>query len=330
MDFKADSYYGQLIAQEKDTDRSLLAGLPEGKYLAFGGEIENPDVEKQLFSKFLDPVVAELSKMGADGQTAIDYIQSIEAVQSAQNGSAFGAFAPEGELGASPMLQFVALRHGDAKALADATSKMVQLQMEQMKSGAVAAVPLQMSYTAAGKTVEGVTLDQMHVGIDMTKATTPEIARIGQFITFAYGTDGMNVYGGILNDTTYIQLAGLPDDKMTAAIVAAKAGEAPLSKRAGVVSTAAQLPTQRMAEIYVPLDTVVNTVFGYMAKFGLDMGVTMPESDPIGMTVATDGSTARIDSYIPLQIVTNAAKVGTKLMAPHAAPGGAPPAGGGL
>jgi hypothetical protein len=324
-----------LIAQETDTDAPLLAGLPEAKYMAFGGEIINPKVDTQLFSDFLDPIVAELTKLGPEGQTAVDYIQSIEAIAAAQNGLTFGVFAPEGELGASPMLQFVTIRRGDAKALGEATAKMIQLQIAQAKSGGVAAqIPVQMTYTAAGKTVEGVSLDQMHVGFDMTKATTPEVARIGQILSFAYSTDGMNIYAGAINDATYIQMAGIPDDKMSPIILAAKSDDAPLAKRTGVVNTAAQLPKQRLAIAYFPLDTVVNTVFGYMAKFGLDMGVSMPDTDPIGIAVSTDGSTARFDSYIPTDLVTNGMKVATKLMAPRGAapggPAGAPPAGGGL
>jgi hypothetical protein len=188
-----------------------------------------------------------------------------------------------------------------------------------------------MSYTAAGKTIEGVTLDQMHVGIDMAKATTPELAQICQYLSWGYSTDGMNVYSGVLDDGTYIQMAGLSDDKMSAAIVAAKGGDAPLAKRTGVVSTAGQLPAQRKMVIYVPVDVLVNTAFGYAAKAGLPLDVTMPESDPVGVTFGTDGSAARMDTYFPLQIVTNAAKAAGKLM-PHAAapPPGAPPAGGGL
>jgi hypothetical protein len=144
----------------------------------------------------------------------------------------------------------------------------------------------------------------------------------------------MNIYQGTLNDGMYIQMAGMTDEKMGAAIDAAKGGADPLSKRPSVLNTAGQLPKQRLAAMYIPLDTLINTVFSYAAKFGLDMGVTMPDSDPVGVSVSTDGSAARFDVYIPTQIVANAAKAATKIIAPHAGPGGpppgAPPAGGGL
>jgi len=330
-DFKPDSHWGQMIASEKNTDQSLLAGLPDAKYLLFGGGISDPKIKSQLLGEWLDPLKPELAKLGADGQAFLSYIQAIEDITAAQTGATFGLVVPEGELGTSPLMQFVAIRSGDAKALAAASAEFVQAQIAQTKTTIGGGVPIQMTFTPAAKTVGGVALDQIHTGFDVGAAQTPEMARIGQILSFAYGQDGLNVYEGVVNDTTYLQVGGLSDDQVAAAVEAAKNGTDSLSKLPGVTATSAQLPKQRMAEGYVAVDAIVNAAFSYMAKFGLDMGVVMPASDPIGFAVSSSGSAAHVDVFIPSQLLTSGAQVAGKLMmhvgGPGAPPGGAPPAG---
>jgi hypothetical protein len=340
-DFKPDSHYGQLLASEMDTDQSLLGGLPDAKYIAFGGSNTDAKVSTQLISEFVDPISAELTKLGPDGQPYVDMIQAVKDIVGAQTGKAFGMLVPEGELGAGPLMQLEFVIKGDAKSIATAMGKMMvaqQAQVKLMATSGLPVVPMQITYTPAAKTVDGVTFDQMHTGVDMGGALTPQTAKISQYLSFLYGQDGINFYSGVVNDTTYLQVGGVSDDKISAAIAAAKSGDDVLGKQTGVQSTAAQLPKERLAAFYVPVDTIVNTVFTYMGKFGLDMGVTMPASDPIGITLGTEGSAVRGDLFVPNQLLTNGAQMSGKLMAHKpgpggpggAGPGGAPPAGGGL
>jgi hypothetical protein len=339
MDFNSTSHYGQMVASITDTDKSLLGGIPAGNYLLFGGAVTDPKVSSQFISEFLDPVLPELQNLGADGQPYLDAIQSLKDNAAAQTGGSVAFLVPEGELGTSPLMQFIAVKNGDAKTISASVDKILQTEADQAKAGAAGgpagmSLPMQMTYTPAAKTVDGVTFDQFHTGFDMAGALTPQIAKIGQYLSFLYGSDGMNIYGGIVNDATYLQVGGLTDDKISTAIAAARSGDDPLAKLTGVQNTAAKLPTQRVAAFYVPLDTIVNTVFTYMGKFGLDMGVTMPASDPIGVVSSTDGSAVRIDLYVPGQLITSSAQVAGKLMLHRAGanPGGGPPPppGGGL
>jgi hypothetical protein len=336
-DFNATSHYGQMIAAIANSDKPLMTGIPDGKYLAFGGAVTDAKADTQMISEILDPVVPELQKVGPDGQPYLDYIEGIKELAAAQTGASFAWLPPDGELGTSPMFQFIGVRTGDAKALAAAAAKLMQTQADQAKAGAAAAggpmaMPVQLSYTAAAKTVDGVALDQFHTGLNMGGAMNPQLAKIGQYLGLIYGQDGLNIYSGAVNDTTYLQMGGLSDDKITAAVAAAKTGDDALSKLPGVVNTAAKLPTQRVGVVYIALDNVVNTVFTYMGKFGLDMGVTMPAVDPIGLASSNEGSAVRLDIYIPGQILTSGAQVAGKLMVHRAvpvAPGGAAPAPGG-
>jgi hypothetical protein len=336
-DFKPDSDLGQLISGSKSTDKSLLAGLPNEKYLYLGAGTSDPQADLAFISKWIDPVQTELVNLGPEGETALGYIQSIKDAIGAQNSAEFGLIAPEGELGTSPLMQMVVLKHGDAKAIAASTAKIMELQEKQAKNAAGQGVPMQMTFTPAAKTVGDVVLDQYHIGFDMAGAQNPAMAKIGQIFSFAYGMDGMNVYTGIVNDSTFISVGGVSDDVVAAAIAAAKSNDDTVNQASTIQDTASHLPTQRLAVAYLPVDVLVNTGLSYAAKFGLDMGVTMPATDPIGATASTDGSAARLDVYIPSQVFTGISQVTTRVMmhaggagGPPPQPGGGPPPAGGL
>jgi hypothetical protein len=331
VDFAPDSHFGKLLAAGKNTDKSLLAGLPQGKYLALGGNISDPEEASALMSEYLDPVQAELTKLGGDGQMANDYISAIRDAVRAKTGGASALVVPEGELGTSPLMQVINVATGDAKTLQAASAKILQTQTTQLK-GLGAGSPAQSTFTLGAKTLDGVVFDQYHVGFDMTAlgpaAQVPQVAKIGQIMTFVYGQDGMNIYSGAVSDNVFLSVGGLTDDKISAAIAAAKSMDDPMGKQPGIVSTASHLPAQREAVFYLPVDVLVNTAFSYVAKFGIDMGVTMPASDPIGFTIGTDGSAARLDGYIPSQTVVGVADIVKKLRGggaggPAAGPGGA-------
>lgn len=49
-EFTPDSYLGKHVTQIKNTDASMLNGLPDGKYLFFGGSIADPQQSSQVFS----------------------------------------------------------------------------------------------------------------------------------------------------------------------------------------------------------------------------------------------------------------------------------------
>jgi hypothetical protein len=330
VDFRPDSHFGKLLAAGKNTDKSLVAGIPDGKYLMLGGNIADPDAAAEMISRYIDPVQAELTKLGADGQVANDYISAIKDMVRARTGGAYALVVPEGELGTSPLMQMIGIGTGDAKTLQAANAKILQTQQAQLK-GIGPASPAQATFTPGAKTLDGVQFDQYHVGFDMSAmgpaAQIPQVAKIGQIMTFVYGQDGMNIYSGAVSDNVFLSVAGLSDDKISAAIAAAKSMDDPMGKQAGIVSTASHLPKERQAAFYLPVDVLVNTGFSYVAKFGIDMGVTMPASDPIGVTIGTDGSAARMDGYIPSQTVVGVADIVKKLRggagAPAAGPGGA-------
>jgi hypothetical protein len=325
-DFKPDSRFGQLTAAALNTDKSLLDGLPDGKYLTLAGTINDPKVGSQLLGEFLDPIMVEVAKVGPDAQFATDIMQAMKDLVAAQTGMRLGIVVPEGELGTSPLLQQIAIRTGDAKALHDVNRKLLQSLPAEMKAmNPQANQMFQQTYTPAAKTIDGVVFDQSHTSFDMGGAAAdPNLLKLTQFFTFAYGQDGLSVYGGVVNDSTELSVAGLTDDKISAAIAAAKNDADTLGAQPGIQSTAGHLPKSRQAVVYFPIDVLANTAFTYVAKFGLDMGVTFPPCDPIGVTVATENSAIRVDSYIPTKLVASSVTIVKKLNGAGAPP--SPPA----
>jgi hypothetical protein len=134
-----------------------------------------------------------------------------------------------------------------------------------------------------------------------------------------------------------LTVMGLDDAGISAAIAAAKAGDDPMAKTSAVKSVATQLPAQRFAVCYVPLDLWATTGFGYAKMFGIDMGVTMPENlPPMGTTWSTDGTAIRADTYLPSQLTQALAAAGmqvymkTQNVGQQPPQNGAAPAPGGL
>jgi hypothetical protein len=324
-DFKPDSHYGQLTAAGINSDKSLLDGLPDGKYMTLMGTINDPKADAQLIGDFLDPILVEVAKVGPDAQFITDIAQAMKDLAAAQTGMRLGVVVPDGELGTSPLLQQLVVRTGDAKAINDVNRKLLQVLPAEMKAmGAQGSQLMQQTFTPSAKTVDGVVFDQAHTAFDMGGAAAdPQMMKIAQFFTFAYGQDGLNAYSGVVNDTTALSVAGLSDDKISAAIAAAKNDTDTLGALPGVQSTAGHLPKTRQAVVYVPLDVIANTAITYIAKFGLDMGVTVPPCDPIGVSLGTQNSAVRMDSYVPTQLVASGVTIAKKLTGAGAPP---PPA----
>jgi hypothetical protein len=146
-----------------------------------------------------------------------------------------------------------------------------------------------------------------------------------QFLSFLYGANGVQVYTGMVSDQAILSVSGVPDDVITAAIEAIKKGDDPLAKIDTVKAVAAQLPPQRFATLYIPLDEWASTGLNVAKQLSVDMGVKIPDDlPPVGCTLSTDGTAIRLDTYCPTQLVQALTAAGIQMfMAQNrAGPGG--------
>jgi hypothetical protein len=310
--FAQGSALANRVMAVKNTDDSLLGGLAEGKYLVFGGG--NPGDLSKTIADFLAPIQKAITDLGPNYTSLNDWLNSVQKIASASTGAASGGLLmPTAMPGQGSLVQVVGIRHGDAKTLLQATHEMSDAQQAALKALGVHAAGTAQTYIPAVKTVDGVSFDEIKSEINMN-GNTPQEMQIAQVMTMIYGPLGPTVFMGIVNDQTLLTIMGLDDAGISSAIAAAKAGDDPLAKTSAVKSVAAQLPAQRIAVWYVPLDLWATTGFGYAKMFGIDMGVTMPENlPPMGTTVSTDGTAVRADTYLPSQLMQALAAAGMQV-----------------
>lgn len=334
-EFQPDSPIGKAVAQTKDTDASLLAGLAEDKYLLYGGSsVDSKQVSENL-SDFLAPIQAAITGLGPDYSALNDWLSAMQKGISSLTGTTYGMFMPTAPPGQASLVQMETICRGDSKSMLGAMHDLINAQGAAAKALGLQLPGIDEKITPAAKTVDGVTFDELRT--DFTPpggAAGPQQQQVKMMMSMIYGPQGATVYSGALDDQTLLQVRGLDDAAISKAIAAVKAGDDPMARTNGVKTVAAQLPTDRVAVVYLPLDLWAGTGLSYAKQFGMDMGVTLPDNlPPIGAAVSTDGSAVRVDSYIPAQLVDALTQAGiqvfTKMQAPAANGGGNGGGGGG-
>jgi hypothetical protein len=313
-DFRPDSYAGKAMAQMKGSDASFTAGLPDAKYFFYGGLSSQGNVGLQLLNDFVAPIEKELNAMGAEGKGIVNYLDATREYMAATKQMTFGMVAPTANaiMAQEGIIQMVGVVKGDSAKLAAAQKKMMESQAALMEASGANAMGLKTTTTPGAKTVDGIKFDQYTTTFDM-KPNTPQEQQMAMMLGFMYGAKGMNAYVGAIGADTTLNVVGGNDALLTAAIASAKAGDDPLGK--GVASKVnAGLPQNRVAVFYLSLDTIASTVLDVMAMNGLPGGVKLPPNlPPLAGAIATEGSSLRMDGYIPAQTVESLISAGMQM-----------------
>jgi hypothetical protein len=330
--FESGSSCDKYIAKVKNTDDSMLQGLAAGKYLLFGGTGGQQELNDSV-SNFIAPIQKQITDLGPDYASLNDWLNSAQKATTAAQGSSFGLMMPTAQPGAGALIQVVGIRRGDAKTMLDGMRGMADAQQAILKAFNVQLPGQTQTYTRDSKTVDGISFDEMKSTINLN-GQNPGQMQAMQMITMMYGPQGPDAFTGIVDDHTMLTVMGLDDTAISAAIAAAKAGDDPLAKTSSVKAVSSQLPAQRIAVMYTPLDLWATTGFGYAKMFGIDMGVTLPENlPPMGTTLSTEGSAIRCDTYIPSQLIQALTSAGMQVYMKTQNPPpnqGGQPGGGGL
>jgi hypothetical protein len=306
-EFAAGSPSATRVTQLKGSDQSMLAGLPQVKYLMFGGSVDATQAVQKLVADFLAPVEKEFPALGEDGKALGDWADSIKQLFGATKSSAFGMVTPSGMIGQDAIIQPVSVATGDAKTIIDAQRKMFQSQQAVMDlmTPAGAKMQIKTSYVANAKTIDGVSLNQMQTtfgGAQPGQPMNAQQAQMQQMMTLMYGPGGMNAWVGMIGANKVVTAAGASDDVLAKLIAAAKGGQDVLSSTPGVQATAKQLPQQRIAAFYVALDQIALSIANYAKAFGMPINFQVPANlPPLGFTFASDGAALRGDWHVPAQ-----------------------------
>jgi len=296
-DFEADSYVGKLVAKSRNEDRSVLSGLPDRPYLMYGGASLTPEVTQQLFTDFVDLIKQNPGDMKKDDLDK--YTETVRKSLASMRSVNFGLVAPQqGE----PFIQVVELVRGDAQQMLDMAKQAMPLSNKFMAGMNTGKTKASVKFDEP-TTVDGVKLTpyKMTVEVDPNDAAAVQQKQI---MDMAYGPNGVSGLMGVINDKTFISIM-TPNQKLVSeAIAAAKADKDALGQADAIKQVAGQLPKQRGAEFYIALDNIATTAVAVAKQQGLPVQFKLPPNlPPIGVSLANEGSTARIDGFIPTRLV---------------------------
>jgi hypothetical protein len=321
VEFEPASKLATQVARLKNTDNQLMAGLPEGKYIFYGGFVCDPKVSTDIFNDMVGPVMNDLNAVGEQAKPVNDWINATRAQLGTMTSTSFGMLVPTTPLGAGSVIQEVAITRGDAATLTKATKENLQAtnaltQSLQGMMGAAAQGVQMPTYTFNdnAKTVDGVQLDQFQMKLN-ENPQTPQEAQATQMMKMMYGPQGLGGYIGAVDPNKVIAAIGLDDATLAKAVAAAKGNQDPLAGQAELKAVSSQLPQNRMGAAYLALDQLIGTGVNYAKQMGMPVNLQLPPNlAPIGMTLATEGSAIRSDVYIPAQLVQSIVAASMQMM----------------
>ena len=319
--FEKESYLGSLLGGMRTTDGPLLAGLPDEKYLFFGGSVQDPKRVTQLINDLAGPIVAQLGAMGDDGRKINTLIDTYKAALANSDSGSVGLVVPTAALQQGSLIRYIAVLHADAAKLKEAQEQLATIQQGVMASlGVQGAGMMKTTIVKDAKTVDGVSFDSIKTDLDPAAANNGAAMQAQQMMSFVYGPDGATMLLGVANDHTLITTTGIDDQLLGSTIEAAKADKDVLTAQVKAVD--AELPKARSAASYLDLAQFVSTTLSYAKAMGVNMPVQLPPNlPPIGMSVGTDpdASALRMDGFVPTSLMQSLVQAGFQmyLQMPH-------------
>jgi hypothetical protein len=292
---------------------SLLAGLPDGKYLMFGGATFT-DQGREMLHDFFSPIEAELGKAGDQMKPVVSMLDGMKKVMDASKGQTFGLLAPSGAIGQTSLLQYMAIVNGDTKALMGAEQQIMESEQQIMSllpnqpQGA-----MKMEFKPNAKTVDGVEFSQFTTTFGGNE-NSPEAMQMKQVMAMMYGPNGPTGYMGAVDDQHLLVYMGLDDAMTSNTIKAVKASNDTLSKTPAVTLVDKHLPQQKSMSFYFGLGETVQTVSNYAKMMGVPIPINVKaDLPPIGVGCATEGTAIRVDSFVPADLVEQMIATGMQL-----------------
>ncbi|HZL36608.1 MAG TPA: hypothetical protein VFC78_14910 [Tepidisphaeraceae bacterium] len=313
VEFAPDSKFGTSVAKIKPGEGALLTGLPDHKYIAFGGFSCDPKSTSHISDDFIDPIIKGLK--GTDTDTArqiVDALKSYKTVMGSIHNSAAGWVMPTKPLGQESVVQQVVVTYGDAKVIAGSEKKLLASMTDLM--GAIpqqAGSPkMKFEFGAAPTTIDGAEMNSYSMKMDFDP-NDPRAAQMQQGMAMMYGANGLNGKYGAVNDKAFVLVQGGSDELLTEVIDAARTGKDVLGDSAGVKAVASHLQNGREFEYYFALDNFVNTIVRYAQGFGVPVKLKLPPNlPPLAMSAGSDGSALRFDYFIPAQTMQSVIAAG--------------------
>jgi hypothetical protein len=309
-DFKPDSYLGKFASSVKENSGSLITGLPDTKYLFFGGSSFESPVIAQTINETLEPVVAELSKIEGVEQ-AKQLASTFQTALKATKGSVFGMPAPQA-IGTDAVAQQIQIIRGGGQSYRTAFEQAGQFAktfIGDLDQGDDAPKPT-FTITPKAKTIDGVVFDQWDLDAPLPQ-DDPAAAQTEMMMNLMYGEKGLNYLYAPIGDDDFIVATSASDAALTSFIKAYKTGDKSVAARPHVKAVAEQLPKARIYEAYIALDEIVNTGVAVAQQQGMAVPITLPpDLAPIGVSFGAEKTAMRFDAHLPQSTLRDFVAVG--------------------
>ncbi len=300
----------QTVAAFKGSDQSMLNGLPQAKYLFYGGmSFGDSQAWTKAVADFMGPIQPEIVALGDDGKSLQNYIDAAVHWASAMKTSSFGMLTPTGALGQEAIVQVLGVTEGDSKAMLDAQKQMADSMQTAMDIFSAPQMRGMMTatYKPAAKTIDGVTFNEIQMQFAPPKAGQHQNAQamqMKQMMTWMYGPNGMGSMMGAVDANKVVAVVGAKDEMASQLIASAKTNEDVLSKAPSTAAVQKELPATHVVAGYFALDQFATTLAGYAKMFGMPVNFQLPQNlPPIGFSAGTDGTAVRADAYVPAQLL---------------------------
>ncbi|GIW77351.1 MAG: hypothetical protein KatS3mg104_2414 [Phycisphaerae bacterium] len=315
-EFKPQSYLGNAVASVKGTEKSLTTGLPNIKYLTFGGFSTDPGPIAKIVDDLTRPILEELDKVEGE-EKAKALAQSLMSSIRSTKSSVVGVPSPT-KIGQEGIFQSVTIYRGsgkDLKSTLDLGGELManlfkDIRARHAQDNPDTPVPLgDLIVTPNARTVDGVTFDSLKM-VPPQNPDDPAAMQMEMMMSLFYGSEGLNYsYAEVNGDFIWAQSAS--DETLSKFMTSLKAGQDPLSQLDHIKVVAAELPKVRVYESFIMLDEFINTGIGVAGTFGMQVPVQLPPNlPPLGISLGVDGSAIRINAHLPrktIQQITSAA-----------------------
>ena len=326
----------------KNTDGSLLGGLPSAKYMAAFGQTVDP-VQVEASFEQMDPLFSMADEVEEIDQEKMQQLKSIlkemlpmiTGTRGLVEGLAPG---PDGLFGASLVVDTT-----DGKKWLEYVGKLVDLA-EQMLADAAkhetadeefkkwsATVIEALSFNSEAEEVAGSKVG--HLKFDLTKVEDIDEEDL-EDVTKVIGQDGMLLRMAPVDARTVAIGFGGGKGRMGTLIETAKKKDSPLDGDAGIKKVAAFLPKKRASVAYVAIDQILACIPNVMKAVGEEEAfpVQMPVIDaPLAMAASGGDGWMQLDMFMPTELLVASKDAGMmmagSMMAPPPAttPPSAPP-----
>ncbi|MBN1514050.1 MAG: hypothetical protein JXB13_18680 [Phycisphaerae bacterium] len=327
MAFKEGSDMGRAAAMAKTTSDTMLTGLPAENYiLAYAGvttkeaaEFGAGQLNKQIDKILNNPAIPN-DKINPEKLREL--LDRVAAMIKPMRGLGIEISAlpgTEGEGGFVGFTKVVKVEGGAAAMVGQFKDIIAMVTGGLVLDEEVNKVLSKIQYVPAAETIGGVSVDHLVMKLsEIEDIEEEDLETVHKVI----GKEGVLFRIGAVDTDHVIATFGGGPGRFDNVIGLVKGKQAPLSKNPGIVNTAKAMATQRNAEMYFAVDSLMRMLSDIGKATDEPFPVTMPQINaPVGMVSYGVGKAAgQADVFVPMELIIQVRDVWKSMTQPAPSP----------